>query len=204
MNHSHKPPAWVDSLIDSLSPPDLSEEIRGDLYELFVKDILNKNIHLARRRYVLNGMGFLFKSFFCKKPSYHPKPTPMLTTHFKMARRSLSTQKGNTVINVLGLVAGIAATLVILAVVRFELSFDTSHTGADRIYRLVRVSGDDMSEFRTGISYPVPVAMKEEIPGLSNMAAMEYFGGANVDVIDPSGTALRKFREESGAVLIDA
>ena len=204
MNHSLKPPAWVDSLIDSLSPPDLSEEIRGDLYEMFVKDILNKNIQHARRRYVLNGMGFLFKSFFWKKPPHQPNPTPMLTTHFKMARRSLSTQKGNTVINVLGLVAGIAATLVILAVVRFELSFDTSHTGADRIYRLVRVSGDDMSEFRTGISYPVPVAMKEEIPGLSSMAAMEYFGGANVDVIDPSGTALRKFREESGAVLIDA
>src|SRR5258706_5835418 len=69
---------------------------------------------------------------------------------------------------------------------------------------MVRVSGDDMSEFRTGISYPVPVAMKEEIPGLSNMTAMEYFGGANVDVIDQSGTALRKFREESGAVLVDA
>jgi ABC-type antimicrobial peptide transport system permease subunit len=204
MNHSLKPPAWVDSVIDSLSPPDLSEEIRGDLYEMFVKDILDKNIHHARRRYVLNGVGFLFKSFFWKKSPYQPKPTPMLATHFKMARRSLASQRGNAVINVLGLVAGIAATLVILAVVRFELSFDTSHSGADRIYRMVRVSGSDMSEFRTGISYPVPVAMKEEIPGLADMTAMEYFGGANVDVIDQSGTALRKFREESGAVLVDA
>lgn len=202
MKPNLKPPAWVNALIDSFAPSGLAEEIQGDLYELFVKDILSDNIQIARRRYVRNGLGFLFKNFFWQRSSSQ-KTAPMFTTHFKMARRSLAAQKGNTFINILGLVTGIAATLIILTVVRFERSFDAAHTNVDNIYRMVRVSGSDMSEFRTGISYPVPAVIKAEIPSLKNIASMEYFGGANIDILDPSGTTVKRFREESGCVLIE-
>ncbi|MBL0745612.1 ABC transporter permease [Chryseolinea lacunae] len=202
MKPNLKPPAWINSLIDSFAPSWLAEEIQGDLYELFVKDILTDNIQSARRRYVVNGLGFLFKNFFWKR-SPSQKTATMFSTHFKMARRSLAAQKGNALINILGLVTGIAATLIILTVVRFERSFDAAHSNVDDIYRVVRVSGNDMSEFRTGISYPVPVAMKAEIPALKNMAAMEYFGGANLDILNASGTTAKRFREESGCVLVE-
>src|SRR5688500_9211911 len=127
----------------------------------------------------------------------------MLSSYFKMAIRSLSAHKATAIINVSGLVIGMASALVILAVVRFELSFDTFHTNADRTYRMVRVSGDDMSEFRTGISFPVPGAIKAEMSSLANIVSMEYMGGVNVDLVDASGTRVRKFREESGCVLVE-
>jgi ABC-type antimicrobial peptide transport system permease subunit len=197
-----KTPEWIDSIIDNLAPDRVAEEIRGDLYELFLKDIDERGMLSARRRYVRNGLGFLAKSFFWRKSDSN-NSLIMLGIYFKMARRSLSAYKGTSIINILGLVIGIAAALVILTVIRFELSFDTFHSKADRTYRMVRISGDDMSEFRTGISFPVPVAIKEEIPSLENIVSMEYMGGVNVDVVDQSGTTLRKFREETGCALVE-
>jgi putative ABC transport system permease protein len=202
MENNLKPPQWIDSLIGNLAPNNLEEEIRGDLYELFLKDVESKGLRSAKRKYMVNGLGFLFKSFFWKK-SPGTNSLIMLGNYLKMARRSLATYKGTAIINALGLVIGIASTLVILTVIHFELSFDSFHTNADRIYRMVRVSGSDMSEFRTGISFPVPGAIKDEIPSLENIFTVDYIGGAYIDVLDPAGSTVRKFREEAGCVLVE-
>lgn len=204
MSSDLKTPSWIDFLVDNLAPHDLAEEIRGDLYERFLKDKDEAGLKSAKRKYIFNGLGFLAKNFFWKKTPYNnPNTFIMLTSYFKMASRSLIAYKGTTVINILGLVTGIASALILLSVIRFELSFDAFHSNADRIYRVVRVSGSDMSEYRTGVSYPVPAAMKEEIPSLKNIASVEYFGGANIDVMDNSGSTLKKFREESGCALVE-
>ena len=196
------PPKWIDSMIDLLAPNEVAEEIHGDLYELFLKDLSEKGQRVARIRYITNGIGFLFKSFFWRK-NHSNNSIPMISNYFKMGKRSLLAYKGTTSINILGLVTGIASALVIFSVIRFELSFDAFHSDRDRIYRMVRVSGADMSEFRSGISYPVPVAIKSEIPSLENIVSIEYFGGANVDVLDPSGNSENKFREEFGVAFVD-
>jgi ABC-type antimicrobial peptide transport system permease subunit len=197
-----QPPGWINSMIDSLAPAELAEEIHGDLIELYYKDIDEKGKRTANARYITNGFGFLFKSFFWRKNKNY-NPSPMLTSYFKMSRRSLMANKGTTLINIVGLVTGIASALVIFSVIRFELSFDAFHTNRDRIYRMVRVSGNDNLEYRSGISYPVPVAIKAEIPSIEKSTFVEYFGGANVEVLDANGTTERKFREESGAAIVD-
>lgn len=202
IRRSARTPAWIDSLIDCLAPDRMAEEIRGDLCEMFVNDLGKKSLASSRRRYIVNGLGFLFKRFFWKSDS-PSNANVMLKSYFKMARRSLLAYKGTAFINILGLVAGIASALVILTVIRFELSFDDFHTHRDRTYRMVRVSGEDMSEFRTGISYPVPDAVEEGVPTLENITSLEYFGAANVDVLDPAGKSERKFREESGVVIVE-
>ena len=151
MKHEVKPPQWIDSIIDGLAPLHLAEEIRGDLYELFVRDIADGGTRTARRRYAWRGFGFLFKRFFWKKsPLPSTNSIIMLGNYFKMAKRSLFTHKGTSFINIIGLVTGIAAALTLITVIRYELSFDTFHSDADKIYRIVRVSGADMSEFRSG------------------------------------------------------
>ena len=127
----------------------------------------------------------------------------MLAGYFKMARRSLSAYRGTAIINMLGLVIGIASALVLLAVIRFEVGFNKFHSDTERIYRMVRVSGADMLEFRTGISYPVPAAIRNEIPTLEQVTSVEYLGGAYVDVTDASGNSLAMFREDFGCVLVE-
>ena len=194
---------WVNTLIENLAPGHLEEEIKGDLYELYQKDLAAKGIKAANRKYILNGLGFLAKSFFWRRSSTtNSYSFLMIKNYFKMAQRTLLAYKGTTAINILGLVVGIASALVILTFIRFETSFDTFHSNAKNIYRVVRISGSDMSEFRTGVSYPVPFAMKNEISSLENIVSMEYFGGANVDVLDASGKTVKKFREETGCVLL--
>ncbi|HZB14813.1 MAG TPA: ABC transporter permease, partial [Chryseolinea sp.] len=172
---------WVNTLIENLAPGHLEEEIKGDLYELYQKDLAAKGIKAANRKYILNGLGFLAKSFFWRRSSTtNSYSFLMIKNYFKMAQRTLLAYKGTTAINILGLVVGIASALVILTFIRFETSFDTFHSNAKNIYRVVRISGSDMSEFRTGVSYPVPFAMKNELSSLENIVSMEYFGGANV------------------------
>src|SRR5688572_12173501 len=143
-----------------------------------------------------------------------PNQTIMLTSYFKMARRSLIAYKSTSIINILGLVFGLASAIVILTFVRFELSFDTFHSDREQIYRVVRVSGPDMSEFRVGTSYPVPAALKAEIPSIKNIGSLQYFGGANVTIPGASGNELPparggslwpagRFREDEGFVFIE-
>jgi putative ABC transport system permease protein len=127
----------------------------------------------------------------------------MLGSYFKMAKRSLMAHKGTAFINVTGLVIGIASALVILTVIKFELGFNLFHSDADRIYRIVRVSNKEMSEFRTGISYPVPSAIKEEISSLQAITSVEYLGGVYVDVMDSSGNSVAMFKENGGCVLVE-
>jgi len=132
----------------------------------------------------------------------------MFRRYFNSARRSLLFYKSNTIINTLGLVTGIASALVILAVVRYELSFDNFHSRSDRIYHVVRVGGTDLtisdrSDCATGVSNPVPVALKAETPSLEEITSIQYFGDSQIDVPAKSGSAVRKFQEDRGIVTVE-
>lgn len=194
-----KPPKWAEMLIDRLAPRHLVEEIKGDLYEMFLSDAKRFNDSRARRRYSWRVIGFLAKTFFWKRPTH--QNYSMLGSYFKMAKRSLLANKGSTAINVLGLVIGIASALAIISIVRFELSFDTFHTDHKNTYRMVRVSGADLSEFRTGIPYAMPPALKD-ISSIEKMTQLEYLGGASVDVLNADGKFERQFVEEGGVVTV--
>src|SRR5258708_33947126 len=109
----------------------------------------------------------------------------MFRRYFNSARRSLLFYKSNTIINTVGLVTGIASALVILAVVRYELSFDNFHSRSDRIYLVVRVGGTDLtisdrSDCATGKSNPVPVAFKAETPSFEEITSTPYCDNAQV------------------------
>ena len=197
----HLTPKWIDFLIDSLAPLTFAEEIRGDLYEIFVRDLDERGPRHARRRYAINGIGFLTRSFFWRRTE--SGRVNMWPSYFRMAKASLTANKGTAIINLVGLAIAIAAALSLLTVIQFESSFDKFHSKSDRIYRVVRVSGEDRNEFRSGVSFPVPRAMREEIASLEEITSMEYFGGANVDILNREGNSVRKFREENGFALVE-
>lgn len=61
----------------------------------------------------------------------------MLKNYFITAIRYLWKQKGFSIINLIGLTIGMSVCYFALLFVHFELSYDTYHEKADRIYRLV-------------------------------------------------------------------
>jgi ABC-type antimicrobial peptide transport system permease subunit len=110
--------------------------------------------------------------------------------------------KGTTIINVVGLVIGIASALTIWSVVRFEQSFDAFHSKKDDIYRIVRITGSEDLEYRSGIVYPLADAMRSEIPGVE-ITEVEYLGGSTVDIVGDDGQTLNKFVEAGGVAAIE-
>ena len=60
----------------------------------------------------------------------------MLRNYLNVAFRNLLRQRVHSFINITGLSVGIAACLVIMLYVRYELSFESIHADADRIYRI--------------------------------------------------------------------
>jgi len=60
----------------------------------------------------------------------------MIENYFKIAWRNVMRQKGYSAINIFGLAIGVAACLLILQYVYFELSFENFQKDKDRVYRI--------------------------------------------------------------------
>lgn len=78
----------------------------------------------------------------------------MLRNYIKIALRNLISQKFFSIINILGLAAGIAATILLLLYVQHELSYDKFHENYENTYRII-------SSVKQGDGEPmvVPVAL---------------------------------------------
>jgi putative ABC transport system permease protein len=90
----------------------------------------------------------------------------MLKNYFKIAWRNITRQKGYSFINIVGLAIGIAACLLILQYVSFELSYENFQVNTDRIYRVKQDRYDNgklSTEWVSG-AYAVGNAFKEGIP----------------------------------------
>lgn len=60
----------------------------------------------------------------------------MIKNYLRVVFRNLAKHKAFSFINIVGLAVGMAACLLILQYVSFELSYDNFHTKADRLYRI--------------------------------------------------------------------
>jgi putative ABC transport system permease protein len=109
-NHP-QPPAWADQLLQWRLGEDTSEEVIGDLHELFEQWVNSHGVRHARLRYILNALVFLrpLPRGLRKrknKLNYHNTspliPTIMFYNYFKIARRNLLRNKVNTTINITG------------------------------------------------------------------------------------------------------
>lgn len=99
----------------------------------------------------------------------------MLRNYFKIAIRSLVRNKSYTFINVAGLSLGITTCLIIFLIIRYELSFDSFHSKADRIYRVVHdlknASGTDHSSVTP---YPFANAYRNDFPGVGKITQFHF------------------------------
>ncbi|MEM9833871.1 MAG: ABC transporter permease [Bacteroidota bacterium] len=88
----------------------------------------------------------------------------MLRNYLKIAYRNLLKNKVFSLINILGLAIGMAACLLILQYVTFELSYDNFHKKGDQIYRVVndRYQNGELIQHGTITYSPVGNAMNED------------------------------------------
>jgi len=89
----------------------------------------------------------------------------MIKNYLKIAFRNLWRQKIFSLINIMGLAVGMTACFLIFLYVRFELSYDSFHSKADRIYRVVadiKTPTEVINADRP--AWAVPPNVKDEFP----------------------------------------
>lgn len=78
-----------------------------------------------------------------------------------------------TTINVLGLAIGLACCIDIGFFIHREMSFDFMHTKVDKIYRVLRETGDtDNRRFTTSCPPPLGLAIQQTLPGISKVVRL--------------------------------
>jgi putative ABC transport system permease protein len=106
----------------------------------------------------------------------------MLSNHLKIALRYFFRQKTYSFINIVGLAVGIAATLLILSYVEFELSFDDFQRNAASLHRISITVTKEGSILGEGPQFTPPIgpAMLAEFPEVEDFVRISNFGEATI------------------------
>src|SRR5688572_18233569 len=97
----------------------------------------------------------------------------MVKNYFKIAWRSLLKDKQFTVLNVLGLSAGLACSLLIFLWVNDELSFDRFFANDERLYKLMeRRSYNGETSINEESSGRLSETVKQSLPDVEYAAAI--------------------------------
>ena len=101
----------------------------------------------------------------------------MIKNYFKIARRNLRNNKTFSVINIAGLAIGMAACLLILQYVSFELSYDRFNTNAGDLYRVTndRYQHGKLLQHGTITYSGVGPALRSDYPEVINNTRVEPF-----------------------------
>ena len=100
----------------------------------------------------------------------------MLKNYFKIAWRNIKRHKVYSGINILGLAIGIAACLLILQYVSFELGYENFHEKKDRVYRVLQDRYDNgklSTQWASG-AYAVGNSFKDAIPEIEDYVKLLY------------------------------
>lgn len=186
---AHRPPAWAKKLLNWFSDPNTSEEVEGDLQEMYGYWIKTVGRQKAVWRYVLNVFKLL-RPFAKQKQStaysqIHLFSHDMIRNYFKIAFRNLVKSKTFSVINVLGLALGMACSLMIMFWIKDELSVDAFHANKEQLYRIY------MKEYFSGkvqgvIWTPGPLAeeLKKSVPEIQMTTPFEWASSQTFSVGD--------------------
>jgi len=102
----------------------------------------------------------------------------MTKNEFKIAWRNLVNNKAHSLINIVGLSVGMAACLLILEFISFELSYDRFNKNAPDIYRVAndRFQNGKLVQHGTITYSAVGPAMKADFPEVLNFTRVEPLG----------------------------
>lgn len=130
----------------------------------------------------------------------------MIRNYFITALRNLARHKAFSFINITGLAIGIASCLLLFAVVKYEMSYDTFQPDYKKIYHIVtQDKRQENTEYNPGIPFPALDALRLDFPQTTFGTLMINYG-SQVTVLgtDPNAaTSEKKFIENEGFFFAD-
>src|SRR5687768_12324551 len=182
-----QPPAWAAKFLGWICPDYMLEEIHGDVLQKFNSDVLKLGEKKAKQRFVWNVVKFFRPGIILRnKFTLQIINTIMLRNYITIAFRNVAKNKVFSAINIFGLSIGLAACLLILQFVSFELSYDRFHDNFDRIYRVTndRFQNGKLIQHGT-ITYPtIGPTMAKDFPEIERHTRLMPGGDLNVRIDD--------------------
>ena len=127
----------------------------------------------------------------------------MLTNHLKSAWRNIWKRKEFSLINLLGLSIGMAACLLILQYVQYEMSYDDFHDDLSGLYRvnLGMKSANEPEIVVRATNHPAvgPIARQDfpQVEEFARLVDVSIFAGSSVLLYKPEGGQIKSFYEEN-------
>jgi putative ABC transport system permease protein len=151
------PPRLTLKLLRWFCSDELIEDVEGDLSELYtVRAETNKG---KAKRLFFRDVMMLFRPGIIKTPELFKTQNnmTMLNNYLKIAWRNAIRYKGYSLLNIFGLVIGIASSVLVLLWVQDEVGIDKFHKNGDTIYQVFRNMKQNNGEVNTTQSLPKPV-----------------------------------------------
>jgi predicted permease len=127
----------------------------------------------------------------------------MLKNYLKTAWRSIVRNKAFSLINITGLSVGMAASLLVFIVVKYELSYDTFQPNYNRIYRVVTEDKFDKEIIHnSGIPVPALNALRAEFPHIQ-FAALHSTYGSQITVPSATQQTGNKYIQKTGIFFLE-
>jgi putative ABC transport system permease protein len=167
--------------------PKLLKYIEGDLRELYGERLQAAGKRKANIKFMIDVL-LLFRPGIIKpwERERNYNQYGMLKNYFTISWRNILKNKAFSAINVFGLAIGLAACLLILQFVIFELSFDQFNTKLERTYRITndRFQNGKLIQHGT-IMYPtIGPTMAKDFPEIEEYARVMPTGETNVRIED--------------------
>lgn len=102
----------------------------------------------------------------------------MFRHYFRIAIRSIARYKSYAAINIFGLALGLASCILILLIVRNELSYDQYHKQAARTYRVTSLGLD----YNPSVSFAVAPALRNDFPELEHVSQYYYWRESMIEI----------------------
>ncbi|MDF7815948.1 permease prefix domain 2-containing transporter [Runella sp. MFBS21] len=174
---AHTPPRWARTLLRWWADPNTSEELEGDLLELYNHWVATVGERKADWKYTFNAIKLL-RPFAQNKRSQYPttylySPT-MIRNYFKIAFRNALKYKLFSFINLLGLSLALPSALMALIQIVSYYEYDNFHQDSDRIVRIITDEKQQDGEMTHWASSPVALGkyIKEKWVGVEQSTTL--------------------------------
>jgi len=134
MTRRDRPLKILEFFLKNVIPYEDQENLAGDFEEMYERISRNRGKARALLWYAFQIIK-LIPSYF---KNYTHWSLAMIKNYLKIAFRNIRRHKVYSFINIAGLSIGISCSILLILYVQHEMSFDSFHIKADRIYRVIR------------------------------------------------------------------
>ena len=122
----------------------------------------------------------------------------MFRNYFKVAFRNILKYKFFSFINIIGMMIGVTACLLIILYVSDELSFDKFHARSDRMYQMAlhgKIAGQEI--YTSTTCPPMAATLVSDIPEIEEATRLDTYGSAAVKYGEKAFTEDKLFYADS-------